>query len=235
MFEKLGAEIEPKVLLVGLRRPKRGAGHPVCVEPEDGEWPLTLFAGLGEGVDRAISAHPLQQMFYGDERTLHEKPTRIRQQTISEEVQRLLRDEDRRLGRRSFCSEAYPIDDYDVVCVFQLPSRLFDQFPSIDVSWNSEPYETSLVRSCVRRLLEEGRRGLAAPEPGRSNYDEGMRSAEEIIRLAGTVKASLAAFPAQLGAQIAFPTPQCCSHLQLESFVGLLEAASPTPAPQTAN
>lgn len=186
VFEKLGAEIEPKVLLVGLRRAESGGGHPVCVEPEDGDWPVALFQNLSLDVEKAIPAHPLQRMFYGDERSMREKPTHIRQQTIASEVQRRLDDEDRRLGRRSFCSEACPVDDYDVVCVIQVPSHLFDQYPAIELTWQDDPYKTSLVHACIQRLLDEGRRGLASPEPGQFDYDDGLRSAEEIIRLAAS-------------------------------------------------
>ena len=186
VFEKLGAEVEPRVLLVGLRRAESGDGHPVCVEPEDDGWPVALFQGLDVDVDKAIPTHPLQRMFYGDERSMREKPTHIRQQTIASEVRRRLDDEDRRLGRQSFCSEAYPVDNYDVVCVVQVPSHLFDQYQSIEITWQEEPYETSLVHSCIQRLLAEGRRALALPEPGRSHHDDGMRSAEEIIRFAAS-------------------------------------------------
>lgn len=185
VFEKLGAETEPKVFLVGLRRPGLGPGHPVCVEPEDGEWSVTLFEGLSNTVEAAIPKHPLQKMFYGDELSMREKPTRIRQLTIADEVKRRLEDEDRRLGQRSFCSEAYPVGDYDVVCVLQLPERLFAQFPAIELTWQGEQYETNLVFACIRQLLDEGRRALVMPDPGRSNV-ETMRTAEEIIRVAAS-------------------------------------------------
>ncbi len=186
VFELLGAEVEPKVLLVGLRRSGRAPGHPVCLEPEDGEWPLTVFDGLGDQVERAIPEHPLQRMFYGDETSMREKPERIRQLTIAEEVRRRLDPEDQKLGRKSFCSSAYPVADYDVVSVLQLPQRLFRQYPPVEVSGQREVYETSLIHACINRLLEEARRGLELPDPGRLLMDDGMRSAEEIIRRAAS-------------------------------------------------
>lgn len=185
VFEKLGAEAEPKVFLVGLRRPGFGLGHPVCVEPEDGEWSVTLFEGLSEAVEAAIHKHPLQQMLYGDELSMREKPTRIRQLTIADEVKRRLEDEDRRLGQRSFCSEACSVGEYDVVCVLQIPERLFAQYPSIDLTWQGEQYETNLVLACIRQILEEGRRALFVPDPGRLDTDT-MRTAEEIIQVAAS-------------------------------------------------
>ncbi|POR41807.1 diadenylate cyclase [Methylobacterium sp. V23] len=184
VFELLGAETEPKVLLVGLRRPGLQPGHLVCMEPEDGEWPLVTFDALDEKVAQAISLHPEQRMFYGDERTMREKPERIRRLAVADEVKRSLDTEGQKLGRRTFCSPAYPVGDYDVVCALQLPERLFRQYPPFEATWQGEPYEASLIHSCIKVLLNEARGGLALPEPGRSG-DE-MRSAEEIIRRAAS-------------------------------------------------
>ena len=118
---------------------------------------------------------------------MREKPERIRHLTIAQEVRQRLDQEDKKLARRSFCSEAYPVADYDVVCVLQLPERLFRQFPAVDLmGWEREVYETSLVHACIKMLLDEGRRGLSLPEPGRSVMGESMRSAEEIIRRAAS-------------------------------------------------
>jgi len=127
VFELLGAETEPKVFLVGLRRPGRGSGHPVCIEPEDGEWPLAIFDDLDNQIERAIPDHPQQQMFYTDEPTMREKPERIRRLTITEEIKRRLDSEDQKHGRKRFCSTAYPVGNYYVVSVLQLPLRLFRQ------------------------------------------------------------------------------------------------------------
>jgi hypothetical protein len=186
VFELLGAEIEPKVFLVGLRLPDLAPGHPVCIEPEDGEWPLAIFDDLGEQVERAIPNHPQQQMFYTHEPTMREKPERIRRMTITEEIKRRLDPEDQKLGRKSFCSTAYPVGDYYVVSVLQLPLRLFRQYPPVEVTWQREVYETSLVHACIHQLLDEAYRGLALPDPGRVMSDEGMRSAGEIVRRAAS-------------------------------------------------
>jgi hypothetical protein len=186
VFESLGAEIEPKLLLVGLRRPEAPPGHPVCVEPEDDEWPLSFVDGLGERVEMAFPDHPSQQMFYTDETTMREKPERIRRHVISEEVKRSLDVEGRKIGRRTFCSPAYPVGDYDVVCALQLPEQLFRQYPAFEATWQGEAYETSLIHACIRVLLEEGRRGLELPEPGRMASIDAMRSEDEIIRRAAS-------------------------------------------------
>jgi hypothetical protein len=186
VFKLLGAETEPRVLLVGARRSTPKPGHPVCVEPEDGPWPLALFEGLPEKIEEAIPGHPAQNMFYGDERAMREKPERIRQSTIANEVKRALDRASSMAGWQSFCSTAYPVDDYDVVCVLQLPNQLFRQFPTVSLTWQREVYETSLVQACINVLLDEARRCLSLPEPGRMIGDDGMRSPEEMIRRAAS-------------------------------------------------
>lgn len=186
IFQLIGAETEPRVLLVGMRRPGRSSGHLVCVEPEDGVWPLALFDNLPVKVERAIPGHPAQKLFYDDKRANLEKPERIRQATITDEVKGALNRADQMVGWRSFCSVACPVDDYDVVCVLQLPDPLFRQFPSVSVAYNREVYETSLALACIKVLLQEAQRGLELPEPGRMSGYDGLRSPEEIIRRAAS-------------------------------------------------
>ena len=186
MFEIIGAEVGPKVFLVGVRRPEVGAGHPICVEPENGEWPASLFEGIADQIEEAIPRHPDQLMFYSDEVTTREKPERIRREVIAEEVRRRLASDDQRLGRRSFCSDAYPVGDYHVVCVLQVPGRLFRQHPPFKVAGVRGEYETSLVHACIRVLFREVIYGLAMPDPGRTLMDEAIRSAEEMVALAAS-------------------------------------------------
>jgi hypothetical protein len=117
---------------------------------------------------------------------MREKPERIRRLTIAEEIRRRLDSEDQKLGRKSFCSLAHPVADYYVVVVLQLPLRLLRQYPPVQVTWQPEIYETSLVHACIHQLLDEARRGLALPDPGRAVTDEGMRSSDEIVRRAAS-------------------------------------------------
>jgi hypothetical protein len=186
MFEILGAEDEPKVFLVGVRRPGVDEGHPVCVEPEDGEWPVSLFEGVGDEIEEAVPRHPDQQLFYTDEVTRRETPERIRREVIAEEIRRRLGPEDQRLERHTFCSDAYPVEDYHVVCVLQVPARLLRRYPPFKVAWQLGEYDTSLVHACIRALFKEAIYGLSMPDPGRMLTDDGIRSPEEIVALAAS-------------------------------------------------
>jgi len=46
VLKNLGISVDVTALLVGARRPDHVNRNDVCVEPEDGQWPLALFDGL---------------------------------------------------------------------------------------------------------------------------------------------------------------------------------------------
>ncbi len=112
VFRLIGVDVEPEVFLVGVRRPGFSDGYPVCVEPEDGKWPHSIFDGLSELIDTEIPKHPLQSMFYSHEPTMRDKPENIRRIVVTEQVTKKLLDGDQSFRRRSFVSTAYPVANY---------------------------------------------------------------------------------------------------------------------------
>jgi len=51
VLKALGATVDVTALLVGARRPDHENRNDVCVEPEDGQWPLAIFDGLLTSVE----------------------------------------------------------------------------------------------------------------------------------------------------------------------------------------
>ncbi|OZB78557.1 MAG: hypothetical protein B7X29_04415 [Halothiobacillus sp. 13-55-115] len=47
-LKKIGVDADPKVLLVGAKAPSSNAAHPVCIEPEDGEWTLAPSVSIDD-------------------------------------------------------------------------------------------------------------------------------------------------------------------------------------------
>ena len=75
LMEELGVpEAGVECLLVGAKRPDRDNRNEVCVEPEDGKWPLVLFDGLPDSIETEVANHPHRNMFYGDEASMRDKP-----------------------------------------------------------------------------------------------------------------------------------------------------------------
>jgi hypothetical protein len=64
VLKKLGAPTEAEALLVGVRSPESNNTNPVCVEPEDGKWQLSLFEGLLETVESTYQNHELQHVLW---------------------------------------------------------------------------------------------------------------------------------------------------------------------------
>src|SRR3546814_11117312 len=67
VLKGLGVSVDAMALLVGVRKPGHANRNPVCIEPEDGQWPLALFDGLVGSIDDIYSKHNLQNMIFGDD------------------------------------------------------------------------------------------------------------------------------------------------------------------------
>lgn len=182
VLKQIGLDVDPTILLVGVRRPERRDRHPICIEPEDGRWSPTMFVGIEAKIEAAVENHPDRFIIYtNDDAGMRDKPENIRRQCIGEEVRLSLEAADEGLGLRTFCSAAYPVDGHYVVCALQLPEILFEQFPAISYEWMREQHETSFLLSCINAVLADGRRSLVGPEPGRRVSGE-MRPAAELVR-----------------------------------------------------
>ena len=125
VFEELGVETAPKVLLVGALSPQKQGRNPVCIEPEDGEWPLALFTDLLNSIETIVRDHPLQSVFYGDEPSMRDKPEKIRQDSVTRAVRQALSPYDIEHSVRSFCGIAYLVGNYYVVPIIQVPESIF--------------------------------------------------------------------------------------------------------------
>ena len=187
VMEELGVpEAAAECVLVGARIPGRRNPHGVCVEPEDGKWPLDLFDGLLDEIETQVAQHPLQSVFYTDEPSMRDKPENIRRDSVRRAVQAALNAYDSTNGVRSFTGPPAPIGDHYVVPVLQLPEELFERFrplqnPVMDDEITGHP---SLVHAAVFETLTEAHEELVRPDPGRY-FGSRFRSREEIARRAG--------------------------------------------------
>jgi hypothetical protein len=174
-------------LLVGIGTPGARVPHRVCVEPEDGQWPLVLFAELPAAIDENIKAHPLQNMYYSHEPSMRDKPENIRCDSVRKAVQAALLPYDREANVRSFAGAPTLVDGYYVVPVLQLPNAIFERFrplrePVSDGRYTGIP---SLIHAAVQQVLSEAHDELLRPDPGRSLMGRSA-SPEEIVRRAAS-------------------------------------------------
>jgi hypothetical protein len=185
IFKQLDIDTEPKVLLVGVLAPSGKNVNPVCVEPENEEWPLVLFDNLHTSIEEIIANHDLQNMCYSDEQSMREKPEVIHCDSVSRAVREALLPYDLEHAVYSFCGKACLVGEYYVVPIIQIQNSLFQQFPPLKEvpttdhrTWRGP---RSLIHACMSALLKEAISELKRPEPGRSLLD-GMKRPDELVR-----------------------------------------------------
>jgi len=186
VLKELGvAEAGAECLLVGARIPGRTNPNDVCLEPEDGKWPIQLFSGLLHAVEEQVANHPLQNVYYGDEPRMRDKQENIRRDSVRRAVEAALAAYDCDNQVLSFAGSPAPVGDYYVVPVIQIPTDLFKRFRPLrePVSDGRITGSPSMIHASVSQILSDAHDELLRPEPGRALVCR-SRSAEEIVRLA---------------------------------------------------
>lgn len=173
-------------LLIGVKVPEASVPHDVCVEPEAERWPLALFANLPAAVEEHIKKHPLQNMCYGDEPRMRDKPENIRRDSVRKAVQDALVPYDKEQKVRSFAGFPEIVDGYYVVPALQVPEAIFERYrplrePVSDGHFTGHP---SLIHAAMSATLAEAR-ALRGRDPGRF-ADSISASSDEIARRAAS-------------------------------------------------
>lgn len=183
----LGVSVEVTALLVGARRVGCANPNPVCIETEDGKWPLALFDGLLESIEAIHSGHLLHNICYGGEPSNRDKPEVIRRDSVSTAVKRTLQPFDRSHDVRSFVAGAWPVSDFYVVPVLQVSESLFKKFPALKERPQKDEYRSngypSIIHAPLAKVFNESIIELQGLDPGRSFLGK-TRQADEIVRLA---------------------------------------------------
>lgn len=191
VLETLGVDAEVKTFLVGIlvadeQRGTSGDTYPVCVQPEEDTALVALFASARTKVLAAYPSHPQHMMFYGDAVTMREKPERIWDLVVHEQITSLLAAQDGAQGVRSFAGAPVRIGDYRVVPVIQLSEEIFRSHPPLlRAVADNMAIQQSLIHAAIFAILNESKRKLQLPDPGRGITD-GLRSAEELVSVAAS-------------------------------------------------
>ena len=184
-MEELGVSAAGvECFLIGAKRPDRDNRNEVCVEPEDGKWPVVLFDGLLDSIETEVANHPHRNMAYGDEASMRDKPENIRRDSVRSAVQKALVKYDSRHDVQSFTGWPAPVDDFHVVPVLQVPTSVFERFRPLPrlVSDGFFSGYASLIHAALAHVLSAAHDELLRPDPGRSLLRS--RSAAEIARQA---------------------------------------------------
>jgi hypothetical protein len=184
-------DLAPETFLVGVHLTAEEA-FDVCVEPEDGNLPVSLFDGLPRRIEELYEAHPNQQVFYGDAPSMQRKPQLMRADATRTAVQERLDAFDREHGTISFCGlpghvKHAEVGEYAVVPVLQFHRATFDRYRHLTKERVGEGYHSfrivrSLVDAVIDILLSDAKREFLHDEPGSMFSAEFHRDATDILR-----------------------------------------------------
>lgn len=186
VIEIIAPTVKPKALLIGVRTPERGDGHPVCVEPEDEDWDPKIFFKCAARTEQIYKTHPDQSIFYGDAPSMRDKPENIRKKSVCEAVQEVASEYDLQHGTVTFCGSPARVEGYYVVPVLQFNKTQLLEYPRLPEPIKFEDWTSpiGLLESAIDCLLDEATDSLGEKEPGR--FSGALhRDATAILRDAG--------------------------------------------------
>jgi hypothetical protein len=165
----LGADIQVKALLVGVRLPEVSKDHPVCIEPEDGEWDIADFKNVYARAGEIFTNHQDQHLFYGDEPSMLDKPENIRLKSVRAAIEEALSRTDIEYGTYSFCGMPVSVGNFHVAPIFQAAKSEIDAFPRLSspIRYQEWISTTGIVQALIGHLLAEASDNLGTKEPGR--------------------------------------------------------------------
>jgi DNA integrity scanning protein DisA with diadenylate cyclase activity len=152
-----------------VRTPEKSVGHPVCAEPEQGEWDPAIFFGCAARAEGIYAAHPGHSILYGDEPRMRDKPENIRRDSVRQAVKEVTEAYDSSHGTVSFCGMATRVGGYHVIPILQFDRRQMAEYPRLPEPIHDGEHSApaGLLESTIGCLLREASGALAGKDPGR--------------------------------------------------------------------
>lgn len=158
---RIGLPAAPEVILVGFR--EAGAGpHPICVEPEDGEYPSSLLTSAMAEAEREFEASPERNLFTTNPRLQATRVRNSRENSRRAAIESALADSPSGAARYFFAGRPARVADYRVYPVVAVLKSRWDSAPAFPAEIppvvpvaGSRGYPQSLQHAVVRRALSE--------------------------------------------------------------------------------
>ncbi|WP_335968402.1 hypothetical protein [Acinetobacter bereziniae] len=170
-------DVEPETFLVGIRSSVLSNNHfPICIEPEDGKWVLSLFDNFSIILQSETDNHPLKNIFYSnDEESMREKPERIHREAISSTVKKLLTIYDQSNDVKSFVGLSTLVEGYYVVPVIQISQKILSKYPLLNTRRfkNDDLFlrHLNFIEATISQILNKATNYLNSKNPGRGYWE----------------------------------------------------------------
>lgn len=186
VFNELDKNLKSKVFLVGILSKEREGSHPICIEPEDGQYTPEMFNDFQKIVESVETLDKRSKMIYfGDPYSAERRKRQVRLDILKNAIQHVIRQFDDQYNVKSFCSLPVLVEGYMVSVILQLDLDAFNSHHSLSIKKkNIIPSRRSLLEATIEEYLMECEKALREPDPG-TNFGLSDRDHNEIIRSAG--------------------------------------------------
>ncbi|WP_156763144.1 hypothetical protein [Mycobacterium sp. E787] len=164
-LEALGVSAEPTVFLIGLPR-KKGSGHPLCVEPEDGLIVPADFDGLFDRAAELYRQNGETTTEFSSPGVREKRHQELRHRAYTTAIGEVLEGK-LRPGLRLVVGLPAPVEQHLVFAAIGLPDRVHHSTPHLlTTTAGGHPVTPSLVHGAVDEILRLSRRALYEPHAG---------------------------------------------------------------------
>lgn len=186
LFRLLDERLQPEVFLVGMLMRNRSDRYPLCVEPEEGEIPPSLFHDLKERMERLEAKDFESKIIHSHPIAEENRGVRVFRNAYANAVQETLNEAFSADDLRFFASFPQIVEDFLVTVVLQVQRSAYDSHYALKQNICQERFRVpvSLLNATVETFLRECSRALKVDVPGVA-LDVVGRKTEELVRQAG--------------------------------------------------
>jgi len=171
-FCALDQAFDTRVFLVGFRRGKDPTSPPICIDPEDFGYDVSVFGQVPELAAELSQEDPERRFFSPHPRAQRMQDDRIFRRSWQRAVEGVMAKEDEGTGWRSFASWPVDVEGYRVMCVLQLSREVLDSYYSLSRDTIDDYYHvsTSVLDALVAAFFTGCGKALRLPDPGSSQH-----------------------------------------------------------------
>ncbi len=183
LFNQLDRGLQPKVYLLGFLLHGEKTNIPtICIDPEDIGYPLEEFNSIKDLAQLLYSENEDKNLFYTGVGMQEEMDGRLKVKSHKDAVEKTLNESKHNKGRICFATIPVIVANYSVYIILELDRIAFQSHLILKkTKWDRFTIFRSLVEASVKVFLEEMRKGLFMPDPGK-NLSGDSRSTEELLK-----------------------------------------------------
>lgn len=185
LFNQIDRGLQPKVFLLGFQLEGVKSDAPlICIDPEDIGYPLQEFDSIKELAQQLYLESEDKNLFYSGEGMQEKMDSRLKARSHKDAIEKILNESVHNEGRICFATIPVIVENYSVYVILELDRITFQSHLVLHkTQWDRMTIYRSLVEASVIVYMEEMRKSLFMPNPGK-NLSGDSRTPEELLKAA---------------------------------------------------